>query len=337
MYCVIAYRLVIGYFCYHCFGNYRDEGVGAAAKFLFAPCNVEVMSAKQFFLDRYARLGWTFREVNLKQSIRINQASGKGKKLPERLYGLGVELEKIPFLTAGYWVNKTKVSVGATAEYLLGMYSIQEAAAQIPASLFTALAGKMVLDACAAPGGKTVQLSDIMGNSGVITALDINKLRLNAMANHLERCHVSNTIVYNIDARQAGMLNRKFDRILLDVPCSGNFAGDTHWFYRRTIDDIERNANVQKAILKEAAACLTDGGEIVYSTCSLEPEEDELNMDWANKNLGLQIQKVDCLGANGLTEVFGKKLDATVAFSRRIWPGETQGFFVCKLKKEAKR
>jgi NOL1/NOP2/sun family putative RNA methylase len=295
------------------------------------------MSAKQFFLDRYARLGWVYRETQLRQSIRINQLNAKSKNLPERLRSLGVELEKISFLSSGYWVNKTKVSVGATAEYLLGMYSVQESAAQIPASLFTALGGKMVLDACAAPGGKTVQLADIMGNSGVITALDINKQRLNAMANHLERCHVSNTVVYNVDARQAGMLNRKFDRILLDVPCSGNFAGDKDWFYRRTIDDVERNSEVQKAILKEAAGCLLDGGEIAYSTCSLEPEEDELNMDWAIKNLGLKIQKVDCLGVDGLTEVFGRKLDATVAFCRRIWPAETQGFFVCKLKKETKQ
>ena len=295
------------------------------------------MSQKQFFIDRYSKLGWTFKETKLKQSIRINQIDAKGKKLPERLRGLGVELEKIPFLTAGYWVNKSKVSVGATAEYLLGMYSIQEAAAQIPASLFTALGGKMVLDACAAPGGKTLQLSDLMGNSGVITALDINKQRLNALANHLERCHISNSIVYNIDARQAGMLNRKFDRILLDVPCSGNFAGDDQWFYRRTLDDVERNAEVQKAILKETASCLSDSGEIVYSTCSLEPEEDELNMDWAIKNLGLQIQKIDCIGSSGLTEVSGRKLDATVALCRRLWPGVTQGFFVCKLKREPKQ
>ena len=295
------------------------------------------MSAKQFFLDRYAKLGWTFREVSLRQSIRINQTNAEGKNLPARLRSLGVELEKVPFLPAGYWVGKSKVSIGATAEYLLGMYSIQEAAAQIPATLFVALRGKMVLDACAAPGGKTVQLADLMGNSGVIMASDISKQRLGVMANHLERCHVSNTIVYNIDARQARMLNRKFDRLLLDVPCSGNFVSDKEWFNRRTLADVERNAKVQRAILAETAGCLAAGGEIVYSTCSLEPEEDELNMDWAVKNLGLQIQKINCLGENGLTEIFGRKLDAQVAFCRRIWPGETQGFFVCKLKKGAER
>jgi NOL1/NOP2/sun family putative RNA methylase len=291
------------------------------------------MSGKQFFIDRYAQLGWKFKETQVKQSIRINQTNAKGKKLPERLQSLGVELEKVPFLQAGYWITKSKVSAGATAEYLLGLYSIQEAAAQIPATLFTALRGKTVLDACAAPGGKTVQLADNMENSGSIIALDINKNRLAAMANHLERCHISNTIVYNIDARQATKLNQTFDRILLDVPCSGNFASDKEWFNRRTLADVERNAQVQKEILAEAVKCLALAGEIVYSTCSLEPEEDELNMDWSVKNLGLQTQEIACPGENGLTEVFGRKLDLSVEHCKRIWPGETQGFFVCKLKK----
>jgi tRNA (cytosine40_48-C5)-methyltransferase len=291
------------------------------------------MSGKQFFLDRYTQLGWGYKEPQQKLSIRINQTNAKAKKLPERLRSLGVELVKIPFLQTGYWVVRSKASAGATAEYLLGMYSIQEAAAQIPASLFTALHGKMVLDASAAPGGKTVQLADLMENSGTITALDVNKERLSVMANHLERCHISNTIVYNLDGRQATKLNRMFDRILLDVPCSGNFASDSEWFSRRTFADVERNAKVQREILGEAVKCIAPNGEIVYSTCSLEPEEDELNVDWAVKNLGLKIEKIDCYGVNGLTEVFGRKLDPQIAFCRRIWPEQTQGFFVSKLKK----
>jgi tRNA (cytosine40_48-C5)-methyltransferase len=291
------------------------------------------MSGKQFFIDRYAKLGWEFKEIELKQSIRINPINAKARNLPERLRKLGVDTEKIPFLPSGYWVTRSVVSPGATAEYLLGMYSIQEAAAQIPALLFSGLGGKTVLDACAAPGGKTVQLANIMNNSGIITSLDINKTRLAAMANHLERCHISNTTVYNMDARQADRLNRIFDRILLDVPCSGNFASDDHWLNRRTFADIERNAKMQREILAAAVRLLTLDGEMVYSTCSLEPEEDELNMDWAVKNLGLKIQEIDCIGENGLIDVFGKKLDPQLANCRRIWPGQTQGFFVCKLKK----
>ncbi len=294
----------------------------------------ELMSGKEFFIRRYRQLGWQFREVEPRQAIRINQANAKSKDLPERLKSLGVEVEKISFLESGYWVDKTRVSVGATAEYLLGLYSIQEAAAQIPVTLFTSLKHKLVLDACAAPGGKTVQLADLMSNNGVIVALDLNKTRLVALANHLERCHVRCCVIYGFDARRASSLNLKFDRILLDVPCSGNFAGDDEWFSHRTLKDVECNALVQREVLTEAVKCLAPNGEIVYSTCSLEPEENELNMDWAVKNLDLQIQKVDCYGVDGLTEVFGMDLDGSVARCKRIWPDETQGFFVCKLRKK---
>ncbi len=289
------------------------------------------MSGKNFFLNRYENLGWQVQETKLRQAIRINKMNAKGKNIVQRLANSGVQLEKIPFLESGYWVKQSQVSPGATAEYLLGLYSVQEAAAQIPATLFRGLKGKKVLDAAAAPGGKTVQLADLMENSGVIVSLDVDKRRLTALSNHLERCHISNTVVYLLDARQAAQLNMQFDRILLDVPCSGNFASDKDWFKHRTIADVERNAKLQREILVKTADCLSPEGEIVYSTCSLEPEEDELNMDWAVRNLNLQIEEINCPGQKGLINVFGKRLDLTVERCRRFWPGETQGFFICKL------
>ena len=212
------------------------------------------MSGKKFFVSRYEQLGWEFKDVKPRQALRINVTNAEGKNLEERLRSVGMLLEKVPFLETGYWVRSLRVSIGATAEYLLGLYSIQEAAAQIPATLFTALKDTTVLDACAAPGGKTVQLADLMGNTGAIVALDVEKQRLAALSNHLERCHVSNALVYHFDARQASRLNLKFDRILLDVPCSGNFAADGDWFKRRTLKDIEQNARLQREILTEAVA-----------------------------------------------------------------------------------
>ena len=291
------------------------------------------MSGKEFFIDRYKQLGWEFYDAQPRQAIRINVANTKGKNIKKRLQAIDIQLEKIPFLETGYWVRTSKFSVGVTAEYLLGLYSIQEAAAQIPVTLFSDLKGKTVLDACAAPGGKTVQLADLMGNAGVIVALDVKKRRLAALSNHLERCHVGNVIIYHLDARRASRLKLTFDRILLDAPCSGNFVTDKGWFKRRSLADIERNAKLQKAMLTEAAASLRVEGEIIYSTCSLEPEENEVNMDWAVKHLNLHIEEVDCHGTKGLTKVFGSRLDVSVERCRRIWPGETQGFFVCKLKK----
>lgn len=291
------------------------------------------MSGREFFVRRYQQLGWQFKESELKQSIRINTLNTKETEVVERLESLGVALEKIPLLEHGYWISKSKFSVGATLEYLLGLYSVQEAAAQIPVSLFSNVEGKAVLDACAAPGGKTIQLADMMQNTGAIVALDIEKRRLTALANQLERCRASNTVVYELDARKASWLNMKFDRILLDVPCSGNFASDRGWFMRRTFKDVNRNATLQRQILAEAYRVLSEDGEIVYSTCSLEPEENELNIDWAIRTLSLQVEKINCFGEKALASVFGKKLDSSIQNCKRIWPGLTQGFFVCKLRK----
>ena len=291
------------------------------------------MSGKEFFVSRYEKLGWKYENVKPKQAIRINVMNTKKADVIKRLEALGIEFEKIPFLENGYWICKSKFSVGAISEYLLGLYSIQETAAQIPATLFTDLEDKIVLDACAAPGGKTVQLADLMQNTGAIVALDVKKQRLPALSNQLERCHVKNTIIYNLDARQAPRLKITFDRILLDVPCSGNFATDKEWFRQRTINDVEKNASLQREILTEAAKVLKDGGEIVYATCSLEPEENELNIEWAIKHLNLQVEKINCYGEKAPTNIFGKQLDNSIEICRRIWPGQTQGFFVCKLKK----
>lgn len=291
------------------------------------------MSGKDFFVSRYRELGWKYEPIEPRQAIRINTMNGEMTETIRRLNFRGIQLEKIPFLDDGYWISKSDFSVGATTEYLLGFYSIQEAAAQIPVTLLTELEHKLVLDACAAPGGKTVQLADLMRNTGVIIALDIAKQRLTALSNHLERCRVENTIVYHMDARQVSQLGLKFDRILLDVPCSGNFAADQKWFNKRSMKDVEDNAKLQREILTQAARTMKEDGEIIYSTCSLEPEEDELNIDWARKNLELQTEKINGYGEEGLTNIFGKKLDNSIENCRRIWPGQTQGFFFCRLKR----
>ena len=292
------------------------------------------MSSKNFFINRYQELGWKYEDVTPRRAVRINTMNvDKTSTILQRLQSIGISLEKVSFLDHGYWVCEAKFSVGATSEYLLGLYSIQEAAAQIPVTLFTELENKTVLDACAAPGGKTVQLADSMHNTGAIVALDIRRQRLTALANQLERCCVKNAVVYFSDARHVSQLKVSYDRILLDVPCSGNFAADKNWFRRRTIKDAERNAAHQREILAEAVRVLRGNGEIVYSTCSLEPEENELNIDWAIRNLGVGVEEIDCHGQNGLTNVFGKHLDGSLEKCRRIWPGQTQGFFVCKLKR----
>ena len=177
---------------------------------------------------------------------------------------------------------------------------------------------------CAAPGGKTVQLAQMMNNKGTMIALDNSTRRLTALKNNLERCGIRNTIIYNKDARYISDFNKRFDKILLDAPCSGNFTLEEDWFEKRTINDIKDRAKLQKELLKAAVDVCK--GEIVYSTCSLEKEENEEVIEWALDNLNVELQEIKLKASPGLTE--------RTKNCRRFWPNEhkTEGFFVAKLK-----
>lgn len=309
----------------------KDELVTPSLLPLFS--SIGLMSGKQFFIKRYEKLGWNYEQIKPKLAIRINTLNGSKDEIVSRLESLGIALEKIPFLANGYWINRGNFSLGATAEYLLGLYSIQETASQIPATLFTRLNDRTVLDACASPGGKTVQLANLMNNSGVIVALELKQHKMFAISNQLERNRVKNAAIYNWDARKASKLGIQFDCVLLDVPCSGNPIADINWFGKRTINDVIKNARRQRQILAEAVKVTKEGGEIVYATCSMEPEENELNIDWAIRTFNLTVERVECHGEKGSRKVFGKELDRSIENCIRIWPKITQGFFICKLRR----
>jgi len=280
---------------------------------------------KQFFSERYEALGGNTEAVRPKRAIRLNTLRGPASDILRKLTAKEVTLEKIPFLENGYYVE-SRFSMGATPEYLLGEYQLQEAASQLPAEALAPTEKDLVLDMCAAPGAKTTQLAQLMDNKGLIIALDLKKERIPSLTNNLERMGVTNTMVYQMNALEVGKLNLKFTKILLDAPCSGNYVGEPGWFERRDLEGIRRNAELQRKLLKAAVDVLEDGGTIVYSTCSLEPEEDEETIRYAVEELGLKIVPLDKEGIIG---------DSVLEGTRRLWPHKTgtQGFFLAKLKK----
>jgi NOL1/NOP2/sun family putative RNA methylase len=220
---------------------------------------------------------------------------------------------------------------------LQGYYYLQETASQLPAEILMPEENDLVLDMCAAPGSKTTQLAMMMNNTGKIIAFELNNPRLPSLQNNLERCGVTNTIVYKKDARYADDLNLQFDRILLDAPCSGNFANDENWFEERKLEDLKQMSKTQRQLLESALNVLKPGGFLVYSTCSLEPEENELNIDWllkAHKNVSLEKINLE-IGDPGLTNVFGQEMNNEISKCRRLWPHKTgtQGFFLAKIRK----
>lgn len=293
------------------------------------------MLTQSVAFERYRMLGQEPRHVDLPVSIRVNTIKIQPDLILKRLANIGIHLKPINFLRYGYSVTKSKFSVGASLEYLLGYMYTQEVASQIPVQVLDPKPGELVADLAAAPGGKTTQLAQWMENKGVIIALDKGE-RVYAIKNNLERCGVSNVVVLKKDARFLSDFHVEFDRILVDAPCSSNFIGDSRWFGKHSKSGLHNRSVLQKELIKSAFSCLKVGGTMVYSTCSLEPEENELVVDFALRKLkGLALVDAQCIGDPGLTQVFGKSLSRDMVKCRRLWPWKTgtQGFFIAKFEK----
>jgi NOL1/NOP2/sun family putative RNA methylase len=289
------------------------------------------MTKMNFFLKRYNELGHDIdpSKIELKRSIRVNTLKKSEQEIVNRLKKKKIKLNKIPFLDHGYWAE-AEFSLSSTPEYLQGYFYIQEAASQLPVKVLKPEKNDLVLDMCAAPGSKTTQLAQYMQNQGRIIALDSNTSRLKPLKNNIERCGVKNCITYQKDAAHADDLDLKFDKVLLDAPCSGNFTTDPAWFDKRNIEDINSLARTQKSLLRAAIQVLKPSGILVYSTCSLEPEEDEEVIEWALDNLPIKLAPTGLkIGDTGITE--------KTALCTRFWPEKThtQGFFIAKIVKTA--
>ncbi|NJL43903.1 MAG: RsmB/NOP family class I SAM-dependent RNA methyltransferase [Nitrosarchaeum sp.] len=288
------------------------------------------------FLRRYHDLGYTKdpREAHIRPALRINTLRTKPQDILTRLNHKTVRLQKIPYLTHGYFYEAA-FSLGATPEYLQGYYYLQGAASQIPAEILDPKPGETVLDMAAAPGSKTTQIAQAMHNQGILICLDARAQRLLALRNNLERCGATNTIIYRKDARFASDLGMTFDKILLDAPCSGNWAADPVWHEGKTLQGFKDMAKTQRELIKEAWTVLKPGGHLVYSTCSLEPEENEEVIDWflGKETTATLIPHSIPISTPGLTNVFGAELKPELTNTMRIWPDETEGFFIAHIQK----
>ncbi len=296
-----------------------------------------------FFINRYKELKPDFdfdscpTIDNVRDVLRINTLMVDDKLLLNRLNKLGIKLKKIDFLPHAYKFT-SKFSLASTTEYVNGYFYLQEAASQIPPLVLDPKEGENVLDMCAAPGSKTTYLSQLMNNKGIIVAVDLNAVRLSPLKSNLTRCGCKNVVVYKKDARFVFDFHKQFDKILLDAPCSGNFVIEQEFFIKKTLQGFLDRAKLQKELLKAAYKVLKKDGILVYSTCSLEPEENERVIDWfLRKYENMKLQKIDLKVPNsspGLTKVFNNELSLKVSKCMRIWPDTgMQPFFIAKMKK----
>lgn len=288
--------------------------------------------ATNYFLERYA--SWGFPQsptIKSRTTLRINTLKISSSQFNQE-FGKKIKLEKVPYLRDGYFAT-ANFSLVSSPQYLQGFFYIQEAASQLPAQILNPKPTDAVADLCCAPGSKTTQLAQLMHNNGTLYSVDSNSIRLQKVQNNLERCGVTNCILIRKDVLYLSDIRVQFDKILLDAPCSGNFVIDEDWFDKRSISGVQENARLQKQLIIAAFDCLKSGGEMIYSTCSLEIEENEQVVEHllaqrpGAKIIPINPKEVK-IGDHGLTDAAKHTL--------RLWPSSTgtQGFYIAHISKQ---
>ncbi|MEK6879072.1 MAG: RsmB/NOP family class I SAM-dependent RNA methyltransferase, partial [Nanoarchaeota archaeon] len=281
-----------------------------------------------------------------RKAIRCNTLKISPEELVDRLRKKGWEIEQ-PFMNfPEIIIVKSELNpgeIGKTREHILGYYYVQEITSIMPIIALNPRDDESVLDLCAAPGSKTTQLASIMNNSGSIIANDVSIGRIRILVSNLERCGVTNTIVVRHNAielcEKLKKLKIKFDKILVDAPCSGegNLRCSPRTLLEWSEGLLESLGKKQKKILNSALELLEEDGEIVYSTCTYAPEENEsVIQNFIEKN-NFEVVHIDLplKTRPGILEWKKEKYDRMLLNARRIYhhDNDMEGFFVCKLRK----
>lgn len=278
-------------------------------------------------------------ERPLTPSIRVNTLKIKMEELRERLENKKFKLDLIDWIPHAFKVLNQPYNLGSLHEFLQGYYYLQNIASMLPALILNPNSNDIVIDMCAAPGSKSTQLAQIMNNKGTLILIDKYKKRLPALNMNLRRMGIANSIVLNFDSINLEKLKIKADKILLDAPCTGEglIRQDPSRKKSKHLKDIQKMASIQQKLLKAGLNVLKSGGHLLYSTCSIAPEENELVINKVlHNNSHFSIIKINYqYGANGLTHVFKKDLIMDLKHSQRLYPHihDTIGFYICLITK----
>ncbi|MAG39664.1 tRNA methyltransferase [Candidatus Pacearchaeota archaeon] len=281
-------------------------------------------------------------------SIRVNTLKISVDDLKKRLEDYGWKLEQPIKKHLEIMIIRSRLKpgeLGKTKEHLLGYYYVQDISSMLPLLTLLPTKGDMFLDLCSSPGSKTTQAAAMMENSGVIVANELSLGRISILNSNLERCGVSNTIVTKNDGvRFCKRLRKKtkfvFNKILVDAPCSGEgtLRKSLKTFNMWNEKTIKNLSKIQKRLAVEALRCLEVGGEMVYSTCTLGPEENEAVVDFLIKNFDIEVLDVKIEGIklrDGIVSWRGEDYDKSLIKAKRLYPqdNDTDGFFLCKMRK----
>jgi len=304
----------------------------------------EKVDIKDKFRQRYEHLTeWSrFIDVSLsflRRSIRVNTLKISVEEAKARL-SCNWKLTPIPWCSEGFWVehNEGRRDIGNTTEHMLGYIYVQESASMIPPVVLGPKPDEHILDMCASPGSKATQIAMYMKGTGVLIANDYKGDRLKALGINMQRCGITNTAVTLM--RGHTFKGVEFDRVLVDAPCSGTGTIRKSFKTLRMWNPnmVKRLAGTQRQLIQTGFDILREGGTMVYSTCTLEPEEDEAVVDFLlsnNDNAKLERINIDLKRGEPVLEFEGSAYSPDVKKCLRIWPqdNDTEGFFVAKIIK----
>jgi len=263
--------------------------------------------------------------------LRLNTLKAGEQEIAGKLSAEGVEIEKVEELKHTHRIKSTRQPLTRTACYHEGLFYVQDKASCFAAEAADPKPGMTVLDVCVAPGAKTTYLAQLMQNSGMIYAIDYSKRRMSAWKSEIARMGAAIAEPMIADARKQLPLSTEADLVVLDPPCTstGTFRKLPSAKWRLTQRSIDAMATLQWQMINQCAEHVKAGGTLIYSTCSITVEENEMVVERFLKQ-HLDFSLVEAKPRIGLPGLRG--LDKC----QRLYPHlhQCNGFFIAKLKKE---
>lgn len=262
------------------------------------------------------------------RGLKINTA----KISPQEFEALcPFKISPVPWCEGGYFIDED-VRAAKSPLYHAGLYYLQEPSAMSPVGLSGIQKGERVLDLCAAPGGKTLQISNLVGESGVVISNDISASRLKAVIRNVEMFGAKNTIITSIDIADMTAHKGFYNSILIDAPCSGEgmFRKDENVHDHWNEDSNFKYSQIQEQITADALKLMNQGDKLIYSTCTFSPLENE-NIVKKIMDCGFTTCELPLHGmSKGICDA-----DERLLNTRRLYPFEIrgEGHYVAKLVK----
>jgi 16S rRNA (cytosine1407-C5)-methyltransferase len=300
-----------------------------------------------YFLNLYGKEAadkyLAFIEKDPAQYIRINSSKISKKELCDLLLRkYDIHTDNIPHFENALRIISGGEKIGKTIEHVLGFYYIQSLSSMMPPIVLNPDNNDTVMDLCGAPGSKSTQIAELMNNRGTLLINEIDNERIKSLIFNLERMAVINaSVIHSKGEVLSKIYNDHFTKLLVDAPCSGlgiiqKKNEVSNWW---SLDHVDRLQQLQMRLLIAAIKMARVGAEIVYSTCTLSVEENELVIDKILEKYPVRVEEVNLPFPTqpAFTEYDGKKLNPELSKAIRILPWEinSDGFFLIKLVKIA--